>query len=335
VELKGLQQGNSGRLTDDVVQTLTRGVGQPYNQTELGRKGLLGTQQARAAAATLIGMPQQQYAEVSSLLGKAGSDTERMLLLKAVGAREKRLTNPSDPKFQQSMGELRDYAAQIRGRPPQQLIQRSTVLDVDGTMEGLRQRWDSGCGPTTAMMCRAQSDPIYAARLHDGSTRVGDSMDDVGRVGQQQKKWLAQHGDTTATSVRDIRQHGAKDEGKGLTRTPLSKLLNRHVAKATNQVYTPSVAKTREELQKALDGVDARLKQGVDVPVGASIGGPGGGHWMLLSDVRGKGADRSYLLTDPNGYARWIPKKDLLDGTAQWTRMNGTKESIGLEDFLL
>lgn len=61
--------------------------------------------------------------------------------------------------------------------------------------------------------------------------------------------------------------------------------------------------------------VDEKLKDGQDVPIRIGYNA-GGGHFMMVSDVRGApGADRKYLVSDPwSGGTRWVAEADFKSG---------------------
>ena len=70
--------------------------------------------------------------------------------------------------------------------------------------------------------------------------------------------------------------------------------------------------------QTELDIWADKLRDGQDVPlrVGWSSGG---GHFMTCTDVRGKGADRKFLISDPwTGITSRVAEKAIKDGS--WTQ---------------
>src|SRR5262249_32224145 len=94
LDLDPIRKANPGRVTPDIVRTLTMGVGLNRTGTSQGEEGILGHQQAVIAAKTMADMPQSEYDQIKGALdhaggGKKGADpqTERALILKATGAR--------------------------------------------------------------------------------------------------------------------------------------------------------------------------------------------------------------------------------------------------------
>jgi len=111
--------------------------------------------------------------------------------------------------------------------------------------------------------------------------------------------------------------HGSTSDG--------TELALRDVASPyTNRVYNRVwVDDSPEARQAALDRIDNLLRRGIDVPI--SVGwNNGGGHAMIITDVRGTGDDRQYLITDPwNGETRWIRHRDIVRGNTDFIAGRG------------
>jgi hypothetical protein len=68
----------------------------------------------------------------------------------------------------------------------------------------------------------------------------------------------------------------------------------------------------RGQAGRYLDDVAKALAKGFDVPIGVSEPA----HWMLITAVKGKGTDREFLVSDPDGgKSAWVTTKDLVSGT--------------------
>lgn len=65
--------------------------------------------------------------------------------------------------------------------------------------------------------------------------------------------------------------------------------------------------------------------------VNAANGWTGTGHWLLMSDVRGKSPDRQYLVSDPySGKTGWVREADLQNGNfAQTGATNAAGQPYG------
>ncbi len=367
----------------------------------------------------------------------ADAGAERSLLLKSIAARGDRFRESFMDKLtgvfrqtrnseaERAMQEVRGFANEVRGMDRAELIRTTSALDLErantsrvnpddlranndarGDNDGLYQRWEDSCGPTTAQMTRAEADPVYARQLHkdglnnpaptsatareqqqvlekerfvDGSGRevtltaeqakayreqgalpdgiTAEAGGAVSRLGSQARERLpaqldaaqaAQElnptqrsaveklvngqtlspaeqaqadaglaalrrrdgGSPTATEVNAMRADAARG-GNGMR-------LNFALADITRQ-STHIDYKTnwvgRDGLGAAhLREFNTRLQAGQDVPIRVSDARNSGGHFMLVSDVRGEGDNRRYLVSDPwSGRTSWVNQRDLLD----------------------
>ncbi len=208
-DLAKLKMGNlsqMGRLTPQIDEALVRGVAERQSSSDRGQMGILGRSQARDAAQTVMKMNAPDYEQLQKLLADAGKgadgkvaagadpQAERALILKAVAARKDALTNPDPDVSGKAMKEISDFAKQVRGTERSKLIDETTPLDVNdantsgddpltgidgdtkGDNDGMAQKYDNTCAPTTGQILRAQNDPVYALALNkDGlsSTTTG------------------------------------------------------------------------------------------------------------------------------------------------------------------
>ncbi|MCS7312491.1 MAG: hypothetical protein NZ742_06225 [Acidobacteria bacterium] len=326
MELRDLQGRHPRRITDAIVHTLTRGVADRRTHAQAGAEGILGLQQAIDAARALVNMPRSEYDRVVRLLQAAGqryglavpgadAQVERALILKAVAARTDELSNPGlwdrlrmwIGMPTQAMGEIEMYASQIRGTPRDDLIRRSTVLDLDGDAqaEALQQRFRTSCTPTSQQIARAEADPIYAWRLHREAIH---STSTTGDIADEQRRLLERAGGMACP----------RDQQGGVGAPP-EVTLNDFVGTYTNRVYTPNeLADTPEARRAALDRIDQLLRNGVDVPI-AVVWRSGRGHAMIMTDVRGSGDHRQYLVTDPwTGRTDWISHQSIVNGNTDF-----------------
>ncbi|WP_120646819.1 hypothetical protein [Corallococcus llansteffanensis] len=337
LEMKTLQDTRPGRITQSTVETLTRAVATPRSATgAAGQEGVMGPSQARDAAQALIGMTGSDYKALQGALDNAGNKNnqciagadvqgERALLLKAVGARREQLASPGLMDRARSvfggtssaMNEVTGYASRIAGSQREDLMRQSTVIDLNGGTGALQQRWNDSCAPTSQQIARAEADPVYARRLHDEPIHSTDSNTAIGR---EQAEALKNNGGVA------VERGQAGGSGMWPEAT-----LDTQVGRYNNHDYARNdIADTPAARQGALDRADTLLKDGIDVPIVVNWDG-GGSHALMLTDVRGEGADRQYLLTDPwNGQTGWIKGSDVANGSTSF--MCGTgKLSITYE----
>ncbi|MEW6364977.1 MAG: hypothetical protein AB1714_10095 [Acidobacteriota bacterium] len=328
----------AGRLNDETIQTLTRAVADRRGPALAGAKGIMGQQQALDAADAIAKMSPKDHTALDGLLRSAGTggargadpQTERALILKAVAARRDRIDTEKAGRWEtlrrwagrntNAMNEVSAYAAEIRGKPREELLKKSTTLDLneDAKDEALQQRWLSSCGATVTQMARAEADPIYALDLHKRAAE-GIHPEKItsyeavhkSQVADEQKKMMREAG------VRSLRSRGQESEsywGTNLDTDDKTKLLNSHVAKHTNKTYSyKQVEAGRQGLEAALNRIDGNLRRGGDVPVLLKSGDEG--HYVLLSDVRNTRDGVKYLVTDPwDGKTTWVKREDFLRG---------------------
>jgi hypothetical protein len=331
LELKQLQEVRPDRLTNDIVHTLTQGVAEARSTGAAGSEGILGVQQATDAARTLMQMSDSDFKHLQGALDGAGKrdgklvpgadpQAERALLLEAATARMDELSKPSaadKARIQlgqpsEPMEQILSYASQVAGMQRKDLIEQSTVLDLDAGSDALQQRFTDSCVPTSQQMARAEVDPIYARQLHQEAIHSLDHNTDIGR---EQKQWLEEGGGIA--KPRDPREPG----GRGMMPETI---INDFLGPYTNRTYTKQVVQdTAASRTAALDRAEELLQNGVDVPIGVYWNG-GGGHAMLFTDVRGEGDNRQFLLTDPwHGQTAWVSAKDIVAGNTNFLAGTG------------
>ncbi len=164
--LKGF---TSPRLSEDSVRLLVLGVADSRGITQ---QGMLGATSALDAAAALMRMPAQAHGEVTSLLAQAGSDCERVLLLKSLASRKVRLCSMGTESTAEAMAEIRNYAQVIRGKPRDVLELSSTLLKYklnvlkELELTTLKQQYRNSCVGASVLFCAAEADPVLAWALN-------------------------------------------------------------------------------------------------------------------------------------------------------------------------
>lgn len=426
------------RTADDVGQEGVLGV----KQAEEAAKALttMPKEQYDAAARAL-----SQAGVGGASSPRADAQAERALILKAIASRSDRL----QPNFidegmkklgltktteaERTMKEITDFAADVRGMPRDELIRTTTAIDIEaantsktdplhlpadgaapadtrGDNDGLYQRFEDTCGPTTSQMTRAEADPIYARQLHknglDSSDptnptaveqretlekpRFFDSSDneviptpaqlaaykkdgtmpptatsvEIGNTSTRRADQAAERTDTAlnALSMPEFAKSACRKLLRGEDLGYLEKMaanytlgklreangghptaqevkwmqtertdnhngmrldpaLHDIASPGTHQKYDAKWVGSGGLTSGALNDVDTRLKNGQDVPIRVSNSGNTGGHFMLMSDVRGKSPDRTYLVSDPySGRTAWVKEADLTDVNSKWLK---------------
>lgn len=311
-----------GRITPDIVRALSMGVGEARTSATQGREGILTNASAVNAANALIHMPQADYDKIRGALASAGTpatagsdpQTERALILKAVGARHERLTDytawNATGQASPAANEITQFADAIRGKNAATLIERTTALDLDGdgVNEALRQKWNDSCVQATLQIARAEADPIYAWQLHQSD--VLNNTLTTGIIADEQKQQLiAAGGDPKARGT----------SGTGTQIEPWTSTLNNSVSPTTNRNYEERViADNQQSRTNAVEMLEVFVKSGTDVPIRVAWNG-GGAHALLVTDVRGTGDNRQFLVTDPwNGRTDWVSRQDIINGNTNF-----------------
>lgn len=234
------EDDDEGRLTDDVVSSLVRGVADRRTESDRGREGVLNRRQAVLSAQALLDMTDEQYTQTTDLLARAGTDAEgnavegadadveRSLILKAVASRAPQMEGHwydgvvrffgGETESDQTMGTIADFADDIRGTERDELIRTTTLIDIDDQNtstvdplnlrgpadtrtdnDGLYQRWDNSCGPTTAQIVRGEADPMYALSVHRGE---GVDNGELGTdTANEQRRVLEENGGTAVNRL--------------------------------------------------------------------------------------------------------------------------------------
>lgn len=425
------------RTADDVGQEGVLGV----RQAEEAARALVAMPQAQYDAASRA-LAQAGGGWFAS--PKADAQAERALILKAIAARGDRLQPnfidtalerlgvPHTSEAERAMREVTDFAADVRGSPRDLLIRTTTAIDIEaantstidpnhlpadgaegtdtrGDNDGLYQRFEDTCGPTTAQLTRAEVDPIYARQLHLGglsnpdpnSATAQEQLTTLERprffapTGEEviptAEQLAAYTSDGTMPPGTDTVEAGSStsrraEQARARARDALStlpdtsdfaraacrKLLDgQRMGPLEQAVATLTLGRLREAngghptaaevrwmqtertdphigmrldpalrdiatpgthleydatwvgsgglTAEALNGVDTRLEGGQDVPIRVSNAANTGGHFMLMSDVRGEAPDRRYLVSDPySGRTAWVPEADLTNTGSDW-----------------
>ena len=347
MDLDQMRKAHPDRITPDVVSSLVEGVAKsksPGDEAEW--EGVLGEASADRAAQALIAMPQGDYDAIKGMLSQAGKGgdpvyddplTERALILKAVAARAGEYEHPTvnDSQLRSETLEIETFANQIRGMDRDELIFRTTTAATGDTLE---QRYSNSCAPTMAQIARAEADPIYAWKLHDENV---DSQDLGGFIGNQQAQMMMDVGGNPVTPQQlalldQMSKQGgivgatakAMEDALGKNGSYPEPLANQFVSDVTGRHYNyNSVDNSVSARTAAVDQIAKLASQGVDVPITVnweekdalhpfgSLVDNGIGHALVITDVRGQGADQVFVVADPGGRTYEVSRNDLIAGT--------------------
>ncbi len=159
-----------------IRRTLALGVAEARSP-EGAPRGFLGAVQARVAATTFQLLGPRGRAWVWDLLGAAGHDSEhrplanadrileRALILKALAARRHRL-GPWSREGEKALAEVAGFAAQIRGRRPEVLAVRTTLVPIDPARAAPALATQTDAGARAGYLARGEIDPCFAWGEH-------------------------------------------------------------------------------------------------------------------------------------------------------------------------
>lgn len=319
IDLDPLRRANPDRITPTILQSLTLGVGRARTQASEGREGILGNDTALAAARALVAMRPEDYTQIGLALGYAANDngfakglnadaqTERALILKAVAAREEGLSHNNLAEYfgdqpSSACREIIRFSGQIRGLNAKVLIERTSGIDLDGdgVDEAVQQKWQNASAPAVLQMLRAEADPVYAWGLHNDMLNNNPAWDFVA--------------DTQAVLISDA---GGKAIDRGSAPGGPGDLVVPAMAADALPFADMSLERQAVTLSgraSAVDHIELLVANGVDVPIAVSET-PGYRRALLITDVRGTGNSRQFLVTDPwNGRTEWVSRADIANG---------------------
>lgn len=314
-DLRQQAERHPDRISDDTIHTLTRAVSERRGGTAAGTEGNMGYDQAVRAGQALTRMPRADFDRVQGMLSRAGQrnghtvpgadpQLERSLILESVAARYSRIgeRNPAEAAMgdgttrspRRYIDEVAEYADQIRGRHRGELLQRSTLIDMEGyrSSGGVRQSWDNSCVPTAGQYARAEADPIYAWRAHENPALLREEQ-----AGQ-----LIAYGGQPAPRGRS---GGSGIGGEELYSDTLSP--------QTGEIYeSHPVGSTPAERRESMDRMAQALDRGADVPISVRWNDHSG-HRFVATDVHQGPNGREFLISDPaNGHTRWYSESELV-----------------------
>lgn len=275
------------------------GTGRDDGATE----GLVTPVQALRALHALERTTGALRSQVVSLLRQAGSDFERAVLLKALGARAQVLHDHRVP------GELDRVANLIRGQNLPWLLEKTTLY---GTLHapGIRQAWEHSCAPTMVLLALAEVDPLEALCINLNGV---PAVDERSPAAQWQRTQLETIGGGVAVSRGALGGRGTRDDTLvrqmlGFTRATITRV-------DRNAGFTSALK----------NDVASKLAAGVDVPLRIATRTDAAGHSVIAVDVRAGPQGRELRIHDPwTGNSSWLPESTVFDGW--WNPTTDTNE---------
>jgi hypothetical protein len=328
LDIEPLRSEHPDRITPQIERSLVMGVATSRTNLMAGVSGVLGEDSAHRAAETLVKMPASEYKQIAGALQQAGTgggpngsaETERALILKAVAARQDSLSQPTWGEWAR-MGtgkpslptdDILRYASAIRGKDRSDLIEKSTVQDLDNPSGSgaLQQRFNDSCGPTSGQIAKAEADPIAALRMHQEAIH---STANGGAIAIEQSITLTFGGGVPVP----YGQSGGKGMKGGDAFNPVA-------SSATHRTYNAEgVDDSVKDRENAMDEMARQLRQGIDVPIRVLVNG-GGGHFEVATDVRDFPPTRLFLITNPwTGSTAWVKEEDIASGNTNFAGTNG------------
>jgi hypothetical protein len=254
-------------MAKGVTRSLVYRVQQPLLQTKLN---------AYAAA---------DRSALEATLKATSSETERILILKAVAAGEPWVL-------------VSAFASDIKGMNEQELISRSTMRDA----MDLTQQWQDSCGPAVVETAGGEYDPRYAFELNKYYQL--DAVDPTGinaPLADQQKQWLEEYGGKAVP-------RGAQG---GAPTFKLMEMLNDKQGPITHASYT--FVDLTNDYPTGFEAIAADLQAGYAVPWRVLFVNENYGHFIVALDVRGGTGQHDFLLHDSvSGKTAWVSQADVL-----------------------
>ncbi|MEB3327908.1 MAG: hypothetical protein VKQ33_01605 [Candidatus Sericytochromatia bacterium] len=247
-------------------------------------QGLLAQPQVAALTGYLPTLPAGRRATLDGWLSAAGSDLERIFILKAISAGE-----PDEA--------VAAYAADMRGRAAAQVLSWSTMSDP----MDLVQQWEDACGPALLMTAVGEVDPRYAWELNRQYrlTEVAPTGVNAG-LAEQQRVWLEGYG-----GIAVPRGSGG---GAGIG---ISRMLNELLAPITRASYS---VVTVSDTAGSLAQIAGVLASGYDVPLRLAWDpSDTRAHFLLAIASDGEpGALRLQVHDTYTGQTAWVTEAEIM-----------------------
>jgi hypothetical protein len=171
----------------------------------------------------------------------------------------------------------------------------------------LRSRIRNGAGRLASMGVIGRRDVGAIRNYVEFGGEKSEAVDRV--LTEMRDRW---GGPTRAEIARMLRARPIPKKDEGIGSDELLEAIARYVTPLTGVSYELAGVFARGQCWRHLDRVEKALRDGIDVPFG--IDEPA--HWMLMTDVKGRVPNRSFLISDPEGgRTAWVKERDLRDGS--------------------
>jgi len=123
------------------------------------------------------------------MVGSQSAWVQQFNLLKAVAARRDQFSDSDSAN--DSLAQLDTFADDIRNMDEAELVRQPNVQQIDAGQGRLEQRFTMSCNVTSAVVVRAQADPVEALRLHQNNEMGQGNLG--GEVAAETEQGLENH----------------------------------------------------------------------------------------------------------------------------------------------
>jgi len=304
------------RLTPDVASGRISNRDAQMLAEQASRRGVIGEAQAVSAARKAASLPPADRAQFQDVVDRAGSNTERAFIYKALAAGH-------------PVPEVVKFADGIRGLSDLQLLHDYTLSGAtsleDNFQSGIAQQHPSSCVPTVAQALRGEADPIYAHQVRSQNPDVHQRLRPGANqaAAREQEDLLEQVGNghvgTPATPDAPVATPDV-----GVSRTKIDAVLN-SVSQQTGLTYTSQQLEPNERSvdaqEKMLDRMATQLQRGIPTPFEMRTRDDTQGHQALAIAVEGSGDAQRFLVHDPGtGNTAWLTRQEFEWGTSSFDK---------------
>lgn len=299
-DLNWLRNGQPERFTPEVVRMLVMGTGRQRADTPQGHEGILTRDSAFEAANALSIMPQSEFNRIRGLLDRAGTGstnanastiTEQALILKATAARSNQFGSEYSNRARLESGQpllatmqIESFANEIRGIDRDSLIRYTSGINTGlaGTDQPLSAEMKSAHHPFIPR------EPNVLAAF--GNFSFAEKVD-----GSALSVFRAEQDPAYAWALNRAKYDGVNSEVFKNENEWIEGSMTNALRQNTKRTYNEhNVENSRQARSAAIDSIVNDLNYGRDVMI--RVWGSGG--YQVVTDIRGNGSQREFLVTD-------------------------------------